>query len=115
MSISGMTGFARAEGEHQGQRWIWELKSVNGRGLDLKLKLPPGLDALEQGVRAAASAKFKRGSLHANLALARDSGAAAPIKLDLALIERLLEARAQFGDRVEKPSWDGLLAVRDVI
>jgi hypothetical protein len=40
-----MTGFARAEGEHVGQRWIWELKSVNGRGLDLKLRLPPGFDA----------------------------------------------------------------------
>ncbi|HRK63743.1 MAG TPA: hypothetical protein PLN53_05065, partial [Terricaulis sp.] len=54
-----MTGFARAEGEHQGQRWIWELKSVNGRGLDLKLRLPPGFDELEDPARTAAGGVFK--------------------------------------------------------
>lgn len=65
MTISGMTGFARADGEHDGQRWIWEVKSVNGRGLDLKFRLPAGFDALEPALRAAATAKFKRGSLQA--------------------------------------------------
>lgn len=110
-----MTGFARAEGEHEGQRWIWELKSVNGRGLDLKLRLPPGFDALEQPARAAASVAFKRGSLQANLTLARDAGAVAPLKIDAALIERLLQAGEQFEGRVEKPRWDGLLAVRGVV
>ena len=51
MSISGMTGFARAEGEHSDERgpvrWVWEAKSVNGRALDLKWRLPSGMDALE--------------------------------------------------------------------
>jgi uncharacterized protein (TIGR00255 family) len=115
MTISGMTGFARAEGEHAGQRWIWELKSVNGRGLDLKLRTPPGLDALEPALRAAANGKFKRGSLQASLNLARDAAAAAPIKIDFALVERLIQAGETFGDRVEKPRWDGLLAVRGVV
>ncbi|HEX8900142.1 MAG TPA: YicC/YloC family endoribonuclease [Vitreimonas sp.] len=115
MTISGMTGFARAEGEHAGQRWIWEVKSVNGRGLDLKLRLPPGWDALEPAARAAASAKFKRGSLQASLNLARDSSAAALLKVDLALVERLLQIGETFGDRVRKPSWDGLLGVRGVV
>ncbi|HRP12678.1 MAG TPA: YicC family protein [Terricaulis sp.] len=115
MSISGMTGFARAEGEHQGQRWIWELKSVNGRGLDLKLRLPPGFEVLEQPARAAASGVFKRGSLQATLTLARDPAAAAPLKIDFALIERLLQAGEQFEGRVEKPRWDGILAVRGVV
>ncbi|WP_331006862.1 YicC/YloC family endoribonuclease [Vitreimonas sp.] len=110
-----MTGFARAEGEHAGQRWIWEVKSVNGRGLDLKLRLPPGWDALEPAARAAASAKFKRGSLQASLNLARDSSAAALLKVDLALVERLLQIGETFGDRVRKPSWDGLLGVRGVV
>ncbi len=110
-----MTGFARAEGEHQGQRWIWELKSVNGRGLDLKLRLPPGFDALEQPARTAAGGVFKRGSLQATLTLARDAGAAAPLKIDFALIERLLQAGEQFEGRVEKPRWDGLLGVRGVL
>lgn len=112
-----MTGFARAEGEHQGQRWIWELKSVNGRGLDLKLRLPPGFDALEPPARAAASARFKRGSVQAALTLTRDAAAAAPVKIDIGLIERLLEAGAPLieAKRVRKPSWDGLLAVRGVV
>ncbi len=115
MTISGMTGFARAEGEHAGQRWIWEVKSVNGRGLDLKLRLPPGWDALEPAARAAASAKFKRGSLQASLNLGRDPSAAALLKVDLALVERLLQMGETFGDRVRKPSWDGLLGVRGVV
>jgi uncharacterized protein (TIGR00255 family) len=115
MTISGMTGFARSEGEHAGQRWIWEVKSVNGRGLDLKLRLPQGFDALEPALRAAANAKFKRGSLQASLNLARDGAAAAALKIDFALVERLLQAGETFGDRVGKPSWDGLLSVRGVL
>lgn len=110
-----MTGFARAEGEHAGQRWIWELKSVNGRGLDLKLRLPQGFDGIEPPARAATSAKFKRGSVQASLSLARDPSAAAPLKIDVALVERLLRAGEQFEGRVEKPRWDGLLAVRGVV
>jgi uncharacterized protein (TIGR00255 family) len=115
MTISGMTGFARAEGEHDGQRWIWEVKSVNGRGLDLKFRLPAGLDALEPALRAAAVAKFKRGSLQASLTLARAAGAAAAQRIDLELVERLLAARETFGDRTAKPRWDGLLGVRGVL
>lgn len=117
MTISGMTGFARAEGEHGAQRWVWELKSVNGRGLDLKLRLPPGLDALEPPARALANAAFKRGSFQATLNLARDPAATPPPKIDFALVDRLLEA----GDalvregKVEKARWDGLLGLRGVL
>jgi uncharacterized protein (TIGR00255 family) len=81
----------------------------------LKLRTPPGLDALEPALRAAANGKFKRGSLQASLNLARDAAAAAPIKIDFALVERLIQAGETFGDRVEKPRWDGLLAVRGVV
>jgi uncharacterized protein (TIGR00255 family) len=115
MTISGMTGFARAEGEHAGQRWIWETRSVNGRGLDLKLRLPPGYDALEPLARAAATARFKRGSLQASLTFARDAAAATPVRVDADLVQRLIEASAPFKGRVRKPSWDGLLAVRGVL
>ncbi|MGD9965707.1 MAG: YicC/YloC family endoribonuclease [Hyphomonadaceae bacterium] len=110
-----MTGFARAEGEHAGQRWIWELKSVNGRGLDLKLRTPPGFDALEPAVRAAAGAKFKRGSLQANLSVAREASAAMNVKIDIDLAERLIVAGEQFKGRAAKPRWDGILAVRGVV
>lgn len=115
MTISGMTGFARAEGEHAGQRWIWELKSVNGRGLDLKLRTPPGYDAIEPAVRTATNAKFKRGSVQASLNIARDAAAAPPLKIDLDLAERLIAAGEQFKGRAAKPRWDGILAVRGVV
>jgi uncharacterized protein (TIGR00255 family) len=115
MTISGMTGFARAEGEHAGQRWIWELKSVNGRALDLKLRLPSGLDALEPPARAAAAQRFKRGSLQASLTLAREAGAASPVRIDMDLVQRLIAAREPFDKQTAKPRWDGLLAVRGVV
>ena len=115
MTISGMTGFARAEGEHAGQRWIWELKSVNGRGLDFKLRTPPGYDAIEPAARSATNGKFKRGSIQASLSVARESSAAASLKIDLELAERLVAAAEQFKGRVAKPRWDGILAVRGVV
>ncbi len=117
MTISGMTGFARAEGEHAGQRWVWEVRSVNGRALDLKLRLPSSFDALEPPARAAAAKRFKRGSLQATLSLSRDPAAAPPLKIDAALVERLLEAGEPLikAKRVRKPTWHGLLALRGVL
>ena len=121
MSISGMTGFARVEGELEkplgALRWIWEIKSVNGRGLDLKLRLPPGFDALEQPARAAAAQLFKRGSLQGSLTLARAASQPPPVRLDIALIERLIEAGAPYvkAGQVKKPRWDGLLGLRGVV
>jgi uncharacterized protein (TIGR00255 family) len=117
MSISGMTGFARAEGARAAMRWIWELKSVNGRGLDLKLRLPAGFDALEPPARAAAAQRFKRGSLQASLSLIRDANEAAAVRVDAALAEKLIAAGAPLitAKRVRKPSWDGILALRGVM
>lgn len=64
-----MTGFARLDGAHDGRRWAWELKSVNGRGLEIRFRLPAGFDALEPDLRTAISKRFKRGSVFANLQL----------------------------------------------
>ncbi len=112
-----MTGFARAEGEHAGQRWIWEAKSVNGRGLDMKLRLPPGFDTLEQPARVLAGRAFKRGSLQVSLTLARDAAAAPPVRIDMALVEKLLAAGEPLieAKRVKAPRWDGVLALRGVV
>jgi uncharacterized protein (TIGR00255 family) len=90
---SSMTGFARAAGELQRQggppvAWTWELRSVNGRGLDLRLKLPTGFDAIEPRLRAATAARFARGSIQASLTLSRDD--TATVTIDRALIVRLL-------------------------
>ncbi|MBL8538485.1 MAG: YicC family protein [Hyphomonadaceae bacterium] len=121
MTISGMTGFARAEGrlseELGAQRWLWEAKSVNGRGLDVKLRTPLGFDGLEQPARSLAARMFKRGSLQASLTLTRDAGASAAVEVDAALIARLLEAGAPHikAGHVKKPRWDGMLSLRGVL
>ena len=116
-----MTGFARAEGvlggAHEGLRWVWEAKSVNGRGLDLKLRLPQGFDALEPVARAAASQRFKRGSVQAGLTLARETGKSGPPRIDFELVEKLIAAGRPIIDsgRAAPPRWDGLLALRGVM
>ncbi|NJO32773.1 MAG: hypothetical protein HC869_06125 [Rhodospirillales bacterium] len=69
MALSSMTGFARGEGSAGETRWTWELKSVNGRGLEPRFRLPPGLDFLEQDLRKALNDRFSRGSFNAFLSL----------------------------------------------
>jgi uncharacterized protein (TIGR00255 family) len=71
-ALSSMTGFARAEGSTAGVSWVWELRSVNGRGLDLRFRLPPGWDALEPTLREATIRTLKRGNVTANLSVKRE-------------------------------------------
>ncbi|QWW68976.1 YicC/YloC family endoribonuclease [Rhizobium sp. WYJ-E13] len=69
MALQSMTGFARREGTAGRWRWAWELRSVNGKGLDVRLRLPPGLERLEADVRRIAGENFSRGNLQATLSL----------------------------------------------
>lgn len=116
MTLNSMTGFARAEGSQQGVRWYWELKSVNGRGLDLRIRLPAGYDQLEPKVREAVSKRFVRGSLTVNLNVQRD-GAPVLLRVNEAALAQVLKAV----DEVRRltgappPSADGLLALRGVL
>lgn len=75
MSIYSMTGFGRTQGQAQGDgsilAWAWEARSVNGRGLDLRLRLPSGFDALDQPVRKLAGSLFARGNISINLQVER--------------------------------------------
>jgi uncharacterized protein (TIGR00255 family) len=75
--LSGMTGFARIAGDESYGSWAWEAKSVNGRGLDVRVNTPPGFDSLERGVKAAAAKRFKRGSLQISLRIEMAGGAEA--------------------------------------
>jgi uncharacterized protein (TIGR00255 family) len=74
MNIVSMTGFAEAQGRSENMRWRWEVKSVNGRSLDLRLRIPPGFDAIEPAARMLANERFKRGSLQATLTLEPQDG-----------------------------------------
>ena len=71
---SSMTGFARAEGHDAGASWAWEIKSVNGKALDLRFRLPPGYDQLEIPMRAALNQRLKRGNVQISLNLQKAVG-----------------------------------------
>ena len=72
-ALASMTGFARTEGSIDGLGWAWELRSVNGRGLDLRFRLPAGWDTLEPALRDAAGKALKRGNVSANLNTTREA------------------------------------------
>ena len=76
MSLASMTGFARGEGQCDGVAWTWEAKSVNARGLDVRCRLPAGLEALEPLARQRVAAAVKRGNVSITLQLGLDGGAA---------------------------------------
>jgi uncharacterized protein (TIGR00255 family) len=95
-ALASMTGFARAAGADQDASWVWELRSVNGRGLDLRFKLPTGLDRLEPQLRALATGRLARGTVQASLALR--GGDQAAIVVDRALLARLATEARAFAD-----------------
>jgi len=115
MTIASMTGFARVPGVTGGFRWAWELKSVNAKGLDMRLRLPPGFDSVEAEARARLGKTLSRGTCYATLAMQRE-GLAPEVRINEALLHRLAEAVAGMASPTLRPaSLDGLLAVRGVV
>lgn len=93
-----MTGFGRAQGEVEAIVWVWELRSVNGRGLDVKLRVPSGLDALEPGLKEAATKILKRGNVSGSLSIKRD--AVSGLTADLVALERVKELAIELADNI---------------
>jgi uncharacterized protein (TIGR00255 family) len=116
MALSSMTGFARSHGVSGPYAWAWEIKSVNGKGLDLRLRLPPGFDAIEPAVRARAAETLARGSVQAGLTVER-SGAAPAVRINTAVLEAVLASMRELSRRIEAspPTLDGLLALKGVM
>ncbi|MCU0954414.1 MAG: YicC family protein [Hyphomicrobium sp.] len=116
MSLNSMTGFGRADGSVKGVRWYWEAKSVNGRGLDIRVRLPQGHDQLEPKVREAVARRFVRGSLTINLNAQRDV-AAVDIKVNETALAQIISAVDQVRrlTGAAAPSAEGLLALRGVL
>jgi len=116
MALQSMTGFARAAGEHEGTAIAWELRSVNGKGLEVRLRLPPGNDRLEPAVRQQVQRRFARGNLQATLSISTGGRLVQPVVndaflRDLAGLARRLED--QYG--CQPATADGLLALRGVL
>jgi uncharacterized protein (TIGR00255 family) len=111
-----MTGYARAQGSDDRRRWVWEARSVNGRNLEIRCRVPQGFDRLENPARAAVGGRLKRGNVSLTLTVASERQGAA-LRINRALL-------AELGALVEKvrkttgaaaPTADGLLRVRGVI
>jgi len=115
VGIASMTGFARSEGDVVGISWVWEIKSVNGKSLDLRVRLGPGFDSLEPQLRALLTQRFRRGNVSANLGVTRTAPAA--VRVNRETLAQLVGLMKELAGEIEAapPRIDGLLALRGVV
>lgn len=117
VAIHSMTGFARTEGENDDCSWVWEARSVNGKGLDVRCRLPSGFEAMEQAVRDRAKQTLRRGNVSLSLTIARTS-AATSRRLNEEVFDSIAALLPDLAARVPgaaPASLDGLLALRGVL
>jgi uncharacterized protein (TIGR00255 family) len=116
MTLSSMTGFARADGVATAYAWTWELKSVNAKGIDLRLRLPQGWDVVEVPVRARASEALARGTVYATLSIER-TGVEPVVRVNDSVLAAVLATLKDLSGRVEAAParLDGILAIKGVI
>ncbi len=116
MALSSMTGFARGHGVSGSYAWAWELKSVNAKGLELRLRLPPGWDAIEGPVRGRVAEVLARGTVHGNLSVVRE-GVVPVVRVNEAVLSAVLVTLRDLAGRIEAapPSLDGILALKGVV
>jgi uncharacterized protein (TIGR00255 family) len=116
MSIKSMTGFARAEGALDGGTWHWEVRSVNGRGLDVRLRLPPGSEQLEPKVREVVGRHVARGSLTISLSSEWHDGGQ-EIRINERALAQVMVAAARVRTLTDAapPRVDGLITIKGVL
>lgn len=114
--LASMTGYARASGTVPGAAFVCEVKSVNGRGLDIRLRLAPGFDALESDIRQLIGKMISRGSLTFNLTVERD-GAGGELLLNQQALATVLAAMDELRGKIaaSPPSLDGILGLKGVL
>jgi uncharacterized protein (TIGR00255 family) len=111
-----MTGFSDARGAHSGLRWRWEAKSVNGRGLDFRFRVPAGYEGLEVGARTLAAERFKRGSFQVVLTVAAEDGGRG-FRIDAAALADAVRIAKRVAEETGLPPArvDGILALKGVV
>lgn len=116
MNIQSMTGFGRADGSRADWRWHWELKTVNARGLDIRMRMPNGLEPLEQGLKKSLQAKLKRGAVQVFINIEREN-AGADVRVNAALAAKLMADLKELatGLGTEPPTLDAVLGIRGVV
>jgi uncharacterized protein (TIGR00255 family) len=115
-TLTSMTGFARCTGAWRDLTWVWEIKSVNGKALDLRFRVPSGYDAVENAARTLAAAFVKRGNLQINLSV-QGGGADGGLKINTALLDQLVSVAEALRDRMGSApiQAENLLALRGVL
>src|SRR3954471_19489000 len=116
MALASMTGFARGHGVAGSYAWSWELKSVNAKGLDLRLRLPSGWDAVETPARNAATQVLSRGTVYGTLTVIRQ-GVAPVVRVNEPVLAAVLSTMQGLAGRLDAapPQLDGILALKGVI
>lgn len=116
MTLASMTGFARVAETSASARIVWELKSVNGKSLDLRLRAPPGFDDIAEEARKRIGAEMKRGTCFAALTVQRDERPPV-VKINEDLLAQLVALAGRYSgvSGLQPPALDGLLAVRGVV
>ena len=114
--IASMTGYARAQGADDRRRWVWEARSVNGRNLEIRCRVPQGFERLENPARTAVGGRLKRGNVSLTLTLTSERQSS-PLRINRALLTELatLVEVVRKSTGAAAPSADGLLRVRGVI
>jgi uncharacterized protein (TIGR00255 family) len=116
MPLSSMTGFARSHGASGPYTFEWELKSVNAKGFDLRIRLPPGWDELEALAKKRAGEVLSRGTVYANLNVKR-ANAASTIRINEEVLNSIVRVAGVLAGKIDAvaPSIDGLLGIKGVI
>src|SRR4029434_4235539 len=116
MALSSMTGFARSHGASGPYAFEWELKSVNAKGFDLRLRLPPGWDELEAFAKKRAAEVLSRGTVYANLNVKR-ANAVSTVRINEDVLAAVVKVAGDLAARIDAvaPSIDGLLGIKGVI
>ncbi len=116
MSLTSMTGFSRHQSHFKGRTCIWEIKSVNGKGLEARVKVPPFLDGLDLDAKKTIAEKLTRGTVFANLTIEQQSGSDG-FNVNEGRLNSLLEIAEKYSsyEGVSPPSLDGLLAINGIL
>jgi uncharacterized protein (TIGR00255 family) len=116
MTLASMTGFAREAGQNEAWRWAWELKTVNAKGLDIRVRTPPALELMADEARSRIGKAIQRGTCFANLVASREA-TPPTARINTALLDALVEALAPYDGRMglRAPDVGALLGVRGVV
>ncbi|MFY9951639.1 YicC/YloC family endoribonuclease [Bradyrhizobium sp.] len=116
MALSSMTGFARSQGASGPYAFEWELKSVNAKGFDLRMRLPPGWDEIEALAKKRAGEVLSRGTVYANLNMKRTNAASA-VRVNEDVLASVVRVASMLAGKIDAvaPSVDGLLSIKGVI